>query len=638
MELSSTDAASNPDPSRPRPAAPPGAPRTAPVDAGLWRQFSEVATPERFYRHWLALQCRMLRGVSTAVLVLGPPGEGPYAPAAVWPESAKVEKPLAEAAERALAEKRGIVLPHAPESPDGAPAGERHLLAYPIYVSGRLHGVVAAEIEGRPEADLQAATRQLQWGAAWIEALWLREEAARAAAIRARLQSVLDVLATTLGRLRFQEATTAFVTALATELRCERVSLGFVRRQSVRVRAVSHSAEVRSHMNLMRDIAAAMDEAVEQNSTLVYPSPEGAPPRVLGAHAELIRAHGSGSVCSVPLCADGRLVGALTLERSADQAFEQSAVDLCEAVAALAGPILELQRREDRWLVTKVGAAFRDLVGRLLGPQHLALKFSLLALAAAGIFLATATGTHRVSATATLEPVVRRAVVAPFAGYVAEAPSRAGDLVREGQILAALDERELRLQWQKWASQYEQVARQHQQALAQHNAAQAVILAAQMDQARAEMALLEDQLKKSRIPAPIAGIVVTGDLSQSLRAPVERGQVLFEVAPLDAFRVVLQVDETAIAYVRSGQAGRLILSGAPHVSLPFQVAKVTPVSTAKDGRNYFRVEATLAEAPPRMRPGMEGVGKIEIGRRHLVWIWTHEVTEWVRLKLWTWLP
>ena len=32
--------------------------------------------------------------------------------------------------------------------------------------------------------------------------------------------------------------------------------------------------------------------------------------------------------------------------------------------------------------------------------------------------------------------------------------------------------------------------------------------------------------------APIPGVIVSGDLSQAIGAPVERGQVLFELAPL----------------------------------------------------------------------------------------------------------
>ena len=119
---------------------------------------------------------------------------------------------------------------------------------------------------------------------------------------------------------------------------------------------------------------------------------------------------------------------------------------------------------------------------------------------------------------------------------------------------------------------------------------------------------------------------------------MEKGKVLFEIAPLDSYRVVLEVDERDIADVRVGQPGHLLLSAFPSDPVEVVVAKVTPVSTAKEGRNFFRVEATLDQPHYRLHPAMEGAGKIEIDRRLLVWIWTHQVVDWIRLTLWTWLP
>jgi len=626
-------------------AIPAGASSSPDLDRALWRQLLEASTPDAFYKAWLALQARLLRGVLGGVVVLGPPETGPFTPAASWPEGRAIPPHLASVAERAIQEGRGLVVP-AEVRPNGEGVAPDHLgVAYPIHVAGRLHGVVAFEIRARPDRDLQAILRQLQWGSAWIEVLWLREEATRDATIKERLQTVkerlrtvLDLAATALSHEGFFEAATAFVTAAATVLGCERVSVGFLRGDWIRVRAMSHSAEFADQTNLIRAIAAAMEEAIDQQGAVVYPAPPDGQPQVTRRHAELVQQHGAGAICSVTLSAGTERIGALTLERSAERPFDGAAVELCEALGALAGPILEIQRREDRWLITKVGVSLRDLVGKIVGPRDMVLKLCLAAAAGLVLFLTFATGEYRVTATAGLEPVVRRAVVAPFAGYIAEAPVRAGDLVRRDQVLATLDDNDLQLQRMKWASQLEQTTKQHQQAQAQRNAAQIMILAAQMDQARAEMALLDDQLARSRVRSAIDGIVVTGDLSQSLRAPVERGQVLFEVAPLDAFRVVLQVDERSIADVRVGQAGRLVLSGALSEELPFQVAKITPVSTAKEGRNYFRVEATLARTPDRLRPGMEGVGKIAIDHRRLAWIWTHEVLDWVRLTLWSWLP
>jgi hypothetical protein len=33
------------------------------VDQVVWRQFAEAATPEAFYRSWLAVQARLIQGV-----------------------------------------------------------------------------------------------------------------------------------------------------------------------------------------------------------------------------------------------------------------------------------------------------------------------------------------------------------------------------------------------------------------------------------------------------------------------------------------------------------------------------------------------------------------------------------------------
>jgi multidrug efflux pump subunit AcrA (membrane-fusion protein) len=113
------------------------------------------------------------------------------------------------------------------------------------------------------------------------------------------------------------------------------------------------------------------------------------------------------------------------------------------------------------------------------------------------------------------------------------------------------------------------------------------------------------------------------------------GRKLFEVAPLQSYRVVLQVDEREIRHVKVGQAGRILITGISEESMPLTIVKVTPVATAQDGKNFFRVEASLENQPQRLRPGMEGVGKVEVGSRRLWWILTHTFTDWLTLSLWT---
>ena len=216
---------------------------------------------------------------------------------------------------------------------------------------------------------------------------------------------------------------------------------------------------------------------------------------------------------------------------------------------------------------------------------------------------------------------------------------RAGDTVTRGQVLARLDDRDLQVERARLRAQREQYGQQYRDAMSRQERAQVRIASAQMAQADAQLALVEEQLARTEIVAPFDGVLVSGDLSQALGAPLERGQTLFEIAPLDAYRVVLQVDEHRVADLKAGQRGELVLSSMPGERYPMTVSKITPVSTAREGRNFFRVEAQLQPADAaRLRPGMEGVAKVTIDDRLLVWIWTRELMNWIRLKAWAWMP
>jgi multidrug efflux pump subunit AcrA (membrane-fusion protein) len=265
-------------------------------------------------------------------------------------------------------------------------------------------------------------------------------------------------------------------------------------------------------------------------------------------------------------------------------------------------------------------------------------KLIVLLFAAAVTFFALYETDYRISATTIIEGAVQRVVPAPFDSYIREAPVRPGDVVKAGQVLCYLDDRDLKLERVKWSTRKEQRIKEYHAAMAAHDRAQIRILRARIGQADAEIALIDEQLVRATIVAPFTGVVMSGDLSQLLGAPAERGQVLFEMAPLDAYRVIVEVDERDIKDVAAGQASVLLLPSMPDEIFPFVITKITPVSTAREGRNYFRVEGSLTKTSDRLRPGMEGIGKITVDRRKLIWIWTHEMVDWLRLQIWRWLP
>ena len=145
-------------------------------------------------------------------------------------------------------------------------------------------------------------------------------------------------------------------------------------------------------------------------------------------------------------------------------------------------------------------------------------------------------------------------------------------------------------------------------------------------------------MARATLVAPFSGLIVKGDLSQALGSPVTRGEVLYEVAPTDEYRVVLKVDDRDIGLVSLGQRGQLKLSGIPDQTIAITIDRLMPVSTTEEGRNYFRVEAVMDSHSDLMRPGMQGVAKIEIGREKLLWIWSRRLVDWLRLFIWNRMP
>lgn len=606
-----------------------------PADAFLLRLMDGPGAPDA-PELWLALQCRLSGGVRHALLQLGAPDQGPYLPAASWP-AGKAPAQLRSIAAEVLAKRTALAYEAADEREAEADAGSTGLLvAEPILIEGALHGVVAFEVSPRVGSEVEGLRRRLRLGLGWLDAHIERKAREAEGGSKDRIETVLGLLATTLEHDRFQGAATAFVTELASVLDCDRVSVGFLRNGKLRLDAVSHSARFGRRTNLVRCIEAAMEEALDNQETVVFPAPEASLPRAAQAHKELSRQFGARAICSVPLVRGGEACAAVTLER--DEPFAGRVLGLVEVATALVGPPLDALRLESRSIFVKILDSLRDLARRFFGPHHVALKLIGTSVSVLLVFLALARGTYRITADAVLVPDLRRVAVAPFDGFIAEAPVRAGDVVAAGDLLVSLDDRDLELERLKWQSEHAQALKQYRKALADRDSAQAEILMAAVEESRAELDRIVEHLARSDLRAPFDGVVVVGDLSQQLGAPVRRGDVLFEVAPLDAYRVQIQVGEGEISDIELGQHGSLVLAALPGDEFRFAVDKITPVSTAEEGRNTFLVEAKIEDDTSRLRPGVEGVAKVEVDQRKLIWIWTHDLIDWVRLKLWTFLP
>ena len=446
---------------------------------------------------------------------------------------------------------------------------------------------------------------------------------------------ILQFQATVLSHPTFTEAAAAFATEIASMLHFDRAAIGFIRRGSATVVATSHSVDFQPDAELFGAFGAAMDEALDQSSTIAVPALPGTRPLITLANAELGRRYG-GPVCSIPLVNRGRAFGALTLVRAGGAAPRQEEVTLCEHLACIVGPILELKWQGSRAWHGRLLDDARVAARKIIEPGNVGAKACVAFIAAAALGMLLVPVQYRVGAPARIEGSIQRALVAPSDGFLRQVHARPGDRVKAGEVVAELAVEDLHLERRKWESELTQHENAASAALARTDRAQFVINQAKADEAGAALDLVQTQLSRTRIVAPFDGIVIKGDLSQSLGAPLRRGEVLLTIAPADQFRLLIDVDERDISAVRAGVRGSVALGAMTDRALAFRVEKVTPVASTRDGRNSFEVEGKLEASPSILRPGLQGIAKIDAGERTLAWIWTHRLVDWLRLTLWSW--
>ena len=115
---------------------------------------------------------------------------------------------------------------------------------------------------------------------------------------------LVDIIAASLRQKSFEASATAVVTELANRLSSNRVSIGFIEGPEIRIHAISQTAEIEKKTNLVRGIAAAMQEAITQVQTIAIPSADGTPSLSI-AHKHLAEQFGARTVLSIPISHDG---------------------------------------------------------------------------------------------------------------------------------------------------------------------------------------------------------------------------------------------------------------------------------------------------------------------------------------------
>lgn len=597
--------------------------------------------PDEFLQYMLAVQCRVGQAEHAAIVRPGGNTEGGVEVLAVYPRIEGTTAPVwlaqvVEIARDVIKSGRSATAALLSQG-HGGMFGEQpggHVIVLPLRGGGNVRGAEAFVVYVDNAEQLRHARERLELTVNLLGMYEMRLTLQKQRTDMQRIRRAGEVLVEVNEQGKYRGAAMAMCNQIAAGWDADRVSIGLLKGRYVKVQAISHTEKFTRKMELVQAIESAMEESLDQDIEVVWPTGQGST-TISRAASQLAQRFGPATVISLPLRYQAKVVGVLTLERPPDKPLTLEEVEALRLTCDLCtARLVELEKR-DQWPGAKLARITKTGLGTLVGHTHTWAKVAAVVTTGVILFLVFARGPYRVDAPFVVEASKKQVITAPFDGYLAEVDVQPNDKVVAGQtLLAKLDTAELRLSLTEAISERAGYLKQAQIDRRDSKIADAQIAEAKAEQVQARMDLLQWQIDQADIHSQMDGIVIVGDLQKELGSPVTKGKVLFEVAPIESMRVELTVKEAAVSDLTVGQTGELASVSHPGEYLKFEVERIDPVAEVVNQRNVFRVRGKLLDTRDWLRPGMEGTAKVDVDERSYAWIWTHELINWVRMKLW----
>jgi multidrug resistance efflux pump len=523
---------------------------------------------------------------------------------------------------------------------DAAPSNG-YLLSLPLFSEGQPAAAITLLIEPRSRQAVQSTLAMGEVLAGYVSGHAARQQLRRVAGSSQALDLATRLISGLNAAPSFRGACMQLVNDLVKTSGADRAAVAWIEHDRSRLVALSDIEHFNPRTALVQKLQAAMDECLDQEQPVLHPPPNPDEDVALASaiahcHRELAGAAAGLKVCSIPLRDGEQVVGVVTIETTSGTGVSVAAVETLQASFDLVAPVLALKRRDDRWLPQKLWDSVLWGGRWAVGPKYTVWKMVAVLLLFTGLFVTFFKITYRVGADAFIQPQVRQVIAAPFDGLLARVPEKieAGAKVTAGTVLFEMDTTELELSAQDARQKIAQARTQMASAMAEGKTADVQRAASQIARSQADLDYATGRIAQSRVVAPMDGTITQGRLRDRIGSAVKLGDRLFEVAPLESLNAVVRVDERDIAMIAPGTVGYVATRSNPSQSHRFVVENIVPLAEAAEGKNQFEVRGRIEQPEAWMRPGMEGVARLEIGRRSLLWIGTRRVAEAIRLWLW----
>jgi RND family efflux transporter MFP subunit len=264
-------------------------------------------------------------------------------------------------------------------------------------------------------------------------------------------------------------------------------------------------------------------------------------------------------------------------------------------------------------------------------------RWSMIALAvAAGLFLIFCPLPMRVSGDATVASARTAQVQAGVDGVVKNVYVREGERVRQGAVLAELEDWNYRADLAAAEANYGEAMETMNRALAQNDGTLAGTGRAKVAYFRAELTRARERLDRATIRAPFDGVVTTPQVQNSVGRRLMHGDSFAEIIETSDITVDVAVPEDDATLLQSGEHASIKLESFPLHSFRGDVAVISPTAQVESEHRVFIARVNVSNQDGALRPGMQGQGKVSVGWHPAGYVFFRGFAMWFWGKLWSW--
>ena len=321
--------------------------------------------------------------------------------------------------------------------------------------------------------------------------------------------AIAELMSKIIGTNGSRKAAIVATNELATFLNAPLVAIGVCQSENskrTRLQSVSGSLEVDLGGKQANLIQSALNETLIRDSVTTLPAIDGDDRSMKLAHRRLLESHPNCRLVSSPLkTGSGKTIGAWICVLPDDAEQQDRLTSFAKVASTYLADGLDVNKRASLGAASRLKSQTMEFckgrVGRVVIGCAIALAFAMLIPI-----------THRVACDCQLQPTVRQFAVAPHDGILLESLVKPGDMVTSGQLLARMDDRELRLELSDLVAQKETALKKRDVSRSARDASETQIAELKIEQLNAQIELLEFKKANLEIKSLVSGIVLQGDL------------------------------------------------------------------------------------------------------------------------------